>query len=562
MKKLILPFVFLSLQVYSSPCPSELARTYVIQNDYRESSVSNLANLYNNNYQNGTFYNGDGQQAMFSLGFARGLWVGGLDPNDNLMVSISTYNNSRSDFGCGPVYTGQEDREERCAFFTRAWKVTKSQVDVMRNAYAEGNLTADKIPDDILMWPAKGNPHITVLNIAEEMAPFYDNDGDGIYDPLEGDYPLALKESPDFVPHQFRFYVINDLELHTNSFGDPLTMEFHVCDYVVACTEDTESEKSVFSRITYINRGVEDIRKFKIAIWDDTDLGCYNNDYIGCSRELNCSYTYNVDGVDQETADCAETIAVPESTASVRSLIFLNKELESFRHYQNGGVGFPAPQTVDPGDPVQFYNYLDGYWLDGTPMTRGGNGYNPGSTDTTKFLFPDLPNEVEGWSMQQEAIMPQDMRTLSIFSDVDLVPGARGTFDFVDHVLIDSENIGLDVFDIYATKVNEVKQEFEQMTKGEFNCGNNIMSASETSSPNNLVNIYPNPSSTTINIALQKNLSGLLKIYSIEGTKVFEQTQRNTRLINVDVSAFTAGFYVAAFEDENGVISTSYFVKD
>ena len=43
-------------------------------------------------------------------------------------------------------------------------------------------------------------------------------------------------------------------------------------------------------------------------------------------------------------------------------------------------------------------------WSDGTPLTLGGNGYNPGSIDSSKFAFSDSPFDKNGWSMYHEEI--------------------------------------------------------------------------------------------------------------------------------------------------------------
>lgn len=181
-----------------------------------------------------------------------------------------------------------------CQFFSRIWEVSADEVDKVRVGFQNGILLVDQIPIDILEWPATGNPHVGELAPDYAMAPFHDANGDAIYDPMEGDYSIALVESPDFIPFQFRFYVFNDNALHTRSQAAQLTMDFHVIDFVIDCTERVESEAAVFSRVKYINRSVEDWREFKLGIWEDSALGCPENDFLGCAPELNCSYVYYI----------------------------------------------------------------------------------------------------------------------------------------------------------------------------------------------------------------------------------------------------------------------------
>ncbi|MBK9151897.1 MAG: hypothetical protein IPM26_13275 [Saprospiraceae bacterium] len=58
--------------------------------------------------------------------------------------------------------------------------------------------------------------------------------------------------------------------------------------------------------------------------------------------------------------------------------------MTSFTYHENGGVGNFPPATTDPqrGREDGFYNYIRGRWADGTPLTFGGSGFNPGSMDT------------------------------------------------------------------------------------------------------------------------------------------------------------------------------------
>ncbi len=449
---LILLGLAFSCILFSTPCPTELERTSVIQNDYRESTITNLAQLYNNNFRKGTCYSGNGTDSLFSTGFFKGLWASGFDPSGNLKVAASGYGIGRNtDFSCGPLIEDKTESEERCAYFTRAWKITRMEVLKLIEEFAAGDLLLMDIPNDILEWPAIGNPHISTFKLEEDLAPFFDHNEDGIYNPLDGDYPIVLTESPDFIPHQFRFYVINDADgVHFESLGDALQMEFQVMDFVVKADSSFESEKAIFTRLKCIYKGKEDLRKFKMGIWEDNHIGCGLLNYVGCSPDLNSTYIYNTNGANTM---CDDLMQVPDNLSVVKSMIFTDHSLKGFSYIIRPNEVVPSLPTPNV---LSYYNYMSGIFPDGTPLTYGGTGVNLGSVDSTLFAFPDFPNDANGWSMQTANFPISDKRTISTFLDTILVPGASTSIDLIDYILIDSVSTGLDVFNIYKENKRKV----------------------------------------------------------------------------------------------------------
>src|SRR5690606_24457744 len=51
--------------------------------------------------------------------------------------------------------------------------------------------------------------------------------------------------------------------------------------------------------------------------------------------------------------------------------------------YFNNAVGGGSAGMHDPVDAGEFYNYMTGYWADGTPVTTSGSGYNLGGGGVT-----------------------------------------------------------------------------------------------------------------------------------------------------------------------------------
>ena len=451
----------------SGQCDIFFEDSKVIQNDYREMVDIGPGNLGFTGNRPMQVKNPATEMDWFDVSFARGIWTGGYDPVGNLHLAASAYGltNSESDYVCGPIM-----QSDSCSFFERAWVISGHEIATLRSKFDNGTLFLEDIPENIIEWPAKDNPHIGSLAPDYDMAPFYDSDQDGAYDPMTGDYPIALQENPEFIPYQMAFTVFNDLTLHSESFADPMSMEFHQIDYVVSCSRSSESETSVYTRLKYLYRGLEPLSEFKFGIWDDTDLGFSGNDYAGCLPSANSTYVYNQNGIDAGTP--GPNLVIPDNTAVVKSLVLLNDDLNSFIFHRRNGVGSPDPATTDPSSANHYYSYLCAKWMDGLPITVGGNGYDPMSTDETVFAFPDLPTDANGWSMEQVFFPASDIRTVTNVTMKDeLLPGESHTIDFVDHVMIDQQNLGLSIFNNYETRINNLKAEFEGMLDGSFDCG-------------------------------------------------------------------------------------------
>ncbi len=443
-----------------------------IANKYRKNMSSTLGMISYQSEEDNYYYQ-DQETPLYYLGFAKSIWTAGTDPAGNLKFSGNTFaNTNRHDFNPGPLDENGQPLDTLCSYFNRIWKVTQFDIVSLQSMAAAGNITIDNVSQDILEWPAIGNPHFAT-DINQPLASFFDANSDGTYNALDGDYPLALEESPTFLPSEFSFLVFNDMKVHTYSQADALGMEFHQTNYVVNCTSESPSEHTVYSSIKYLYKGQETLTDFRLALWEDSDLACNVNDYQGCDQELNCTYFYNKGGVSW-TEECHDP-DVPNNNGAIRSTVFLNESMKSHRHYYLNGIGDQNPATIDPAGLQEHWDYLNNLWRDGTPLTVGNNGYNPGSTDVTQFAFPDRPNDPDGWSMQTASIdTPLDARALTTLVNGELLPGAVGRIDIADYMLYDTTRKFLEVFDIWPTRIAQIKTDFAAMKDGSYDCGGAI----------------------------------------------------------------------------------------
>lgn len=397
---------------------------------------------------------GSGVVGVSSI-FAGAVWLGGYDPFNNLKVAAQTYRSQTSnDFWPGPLDEEGKTSKEECARWDKFFRVLGDNITTHLRAFKAAEAAGlphdeENIPSDVLGWPGFGNPHFErfhgfgLPNTTQGLAGFFDYDGDGIYNPVNGDYPIIeIRGCPDpQYPDEMIFWIYNDAgNIHTSSRGFPIQMEVQVQAF--AYKTNDEINDMTFQRYKLINRATDIIERTYFAMWVDPDLGCYQDDYVGCDSTRSLMYVYNEDEIDGLTGcDCAGTPTYCTNVPILGVDYFrgpldpdvLDDEgnpteigMSSFIYYNNGSVGTNPPATNDPSAAIEYYRYLSGFWRDGTPFTVGGTGYNVGSTQFLKYAFPDAPNSQSpsAWSMCSASLDFGDRRTVQASGPFRLIQGA------------------------------------------------------------------------------------------------------------------------------------------
>ncbi|MBK7872569.1 MAG: hypothetical protein IPJ74_18745 [Saprospiraceae bacterium] len=386
--------------------------------------------------------------------YAGAVWLGGVDPAGNLKLAAKTYGSSggTSDFFSGPLNpeTGKTD-QETCArwdkFFVVKGNNIREHIRNFRQAQVEGkDYDPDMIPTDVKGWPARGNEfffdihQFDLPNTTQGLAGFWDEDGDGLYDPTQGDFPIIEIRGCSFatpeeqpIPDEMVFWIYNDAgNIHSESQGDPIQMEVQVQAFTYATND--EINDMTFQRYKLINRAIESIDSMFFAMWVDPDLGCDIDDYVGCDTTRSMAYVYNQDPVDGQTGSvCPQGVPTYGSNIPILGVDYFRGPLDefgeeigmsSFTYYnRSSGVPAPVPGTTDPNNAIEYYRYLSGSWRDGTPFSYGGDAYQePGPL--IKYAFTEAPNDLNGWSMCTQGLPSGDRRTIQASGPFRLDPGA------------------------------------------------------------------------------------------------------------------------------------------
>ena len=94
------------------------------------------------------------------------------------------------------------------------------------------------------------------------------------------------------------YWIFNDKgNVHSESQGEPIGMEIRAQAF--AFSTNDEINNMTFYNYVLINQGTQTLTNTYFGSWVDADLGCYNDDYVGCDVQRGLGYCYNGDANDE-----------------------------------------------------------------------------------------------------------------------------------------------------------------------------------------------------------------------------------------------------------------------
>ena len=295
--------------------------------------------------------------------FASGIWVGGI-VNEERRVAAARYGSYN--FWPGPLdeNTGRPVNPNDCSQYDRLYNVTRQDI-----ANYEAGLAPAR---DLADWPV------------DLGAPVIDGDGDPT------NYNLGGGDRPDIIGDQGIWWVMNDVGNEHPAGGSTAPIGIEIQALAWAFSRADALGQTTFYRYRIINKGPAPVENTYISIFSDPDLGGAGDDYVGIDTTLSLGYVYNSD--DEDSA-----YGVPPAAGYdfFQGPIVDGDTLgtTTFTTFINGG---PAG-TLDPQTAEQYYNYMQGLWGDGTPITAFEQGYQTNGP-VTKFVYPGDPVTGQFWS--------------------------------------------------------------------------------------------------------------------------------------------------------------------
>jgi len=444
--------------------------------------------------------------------FTTNLWLGGLDEGGNLYVAAQRFCQVGFDFWLGPIsndYTLIDEKNVVSDAFAQkyhhTWKVTKAEIEYHKAHYADPGYV---MPWGIANWPAHGRPE---HGESWELAPYHDADGNGWYTPYWGDYPLIRGD-------EAVFFIMNDkLNKHTES-GSNSALGLEILGMAYAFNSPDETlQNTMFLSYVLRNKSANNYKDFYFGFFTDFDLGYAFDDFIGCDTLLNMMYVYNGTEVDGNGQSWAYGENPPAQGA-----MFLNQKMSAFVYLSNN-----ASPTGDPNTALEYYNLSRAIWRDGTPMTMWGNGYNPSSTDYTKYMFTGDPVAGTGWI--EAAPMgpgsypnkPDDRRGLMSAGPFTLPVHKSLSMDIALPFARSKESkSSLSSLALLKFAAEEVQEYYEEHI-----APLPFIGIKEEKVSNDKLRVYPNPSNGRFTIESKKVIESI-ELYDMLGKKVFTDTPK------------------------------------
>ncbi|NNF01417.1 MAG: T9SS C-terminal target domain-containing protein, partial [Bacteroidia bacterium] len=371
--------------------------------------------------------------------FAGALWIGAIDDGGQLKVAAQSYRQTGIDFWAGPINTTTVEVEPtQCVFYDRQWTVRKQEVIEFRRRLRD---TSYVVPEAIQSWPGNGDP---TFNEAQFMAPFVDINGDGLYSWKDGDHPkynLGFERNGNCNEYLYGdetiWWVFNDVgNVHTET-SSPGALGLEIRAQAFASRAADEINDMTFYKYEVINRSNQVLSDRYFGQWIDNDLGNATDDYVGCDVVRGLGFCYNGDEDDETISGYGINPPAAGIDFFQGPIADLNDGIDNDRDGDIDEIGeqiimskfiyYHGVNSAPVGNPNGYrdhYLYLQGLWLDGLPITYGGDGRDP-NAPVCSFMFPwDTDTFANTWSELTAGNVPADRRFLMSVGSFTMPPGA------------------------------------------------------------------------------------------------------------------------------------------
>lgn len=573
-------FGFLLVEIDSNHSYEELSINNI------KAGVNSFGYLFNNfayipGYSTGYYtpaFEAPAGSRIHSL-FGSTLWIGGINENsdgDSMHFAGERYRQIGVDYWSGPVSNVYNDEYD--LKWLQAWILNKSQIVYHKQHYLDPGYTPI---ENISSWPGNGD---TQMGQADQLAPYFDQNNNGLYEPFLGDYPLIRGD-------QAIFFIYNDdRKSHTESGGKKLGIEIHGMAYAFEEPSDSALWNTVFVHYDIYNRSDTTYFDTYTGIFSDFDIGSPWDDYVACSVQKGTIIGYNGtdydddsgggperfvfgyhdklpamgmtilggplmdnDGIDNPLGGCDE---------GMNGLNFGNGTADDERYgltrfsYFNNGV---VHVNTDPDTASEYYNLLKGIWRDSTQILYGGNGHTQGNAvgPACKFVFPGdsdscnwgtggiLPNggynqNGNFWTEKESMNQPGDRRGIGISGPFTFKPGDRQELDFAFIFARDYE--GNDPILILLERVDAIR---EMVIEDSIIYLPTILGVNEKSIDLSNILVFPNPVNSTLNFKLPVNDNNVsYSIKNISGITVFSGKLEKGYTHSIGIESLERGVYL------------------
>jgi hypothetical protein len=557
----------------------------------------------NSGFAGGSIPKGSGKTTLFSNTF----WIGGLDDHDSLHLAAELYRQgplyssagTKPDFYAGPVMDSSQYTIYQDTTWNYVWNLKKTDIDYHKAHWNDPGY----IPiNDILTWPGNGD---VALGQAHSLAPFHDENGDGFYAPVSGDYP-------DIRGDQALFFIFNDDRgNHLETRGLKLRTEIHGMAYAFNLPGDSAFSKTIFLHYRIHNRSSQTYYNTYMGTYTDMDIGFAADDYQQCDVGRGSIIGYNgwaTDGHGEKEAYGAHPpaqsvtlLAGPRMAPAGSDRPRFDNNGHQLCNESINGAGFgdgiadnerfglmtfsyfnnpfsnPLAYMDQPVTPSDYYNYLQAIWMDSTRMVYGGNGHDgygghgpeasylfPGESDTLNWGCGCLPpNGPVNWTEVTAGNNPHDIKGVGTTGPFTFFPGAVEELDIAFVWARDyTSNDSLASVAKLRTAIDTIRKAF---LTNRLPGGGSFMGARVSAFSSGInCDLFPNPANEAVVVRFNADLKRKtrLDIYNAAGKLMATfELARGSKGTVVDVSEYPVGLYLFSITGDDLHLTKKVAVK-
>lgn len=392
-------------------------------------------------------------------------------------------------------------------------KVLKSEVDYHKLNY---NQTGYVTPMSIANWPGNGR---VWEGESLTLAPFYDANNNGSFEPNFGDYPL--------IPGDECIYAMYNEPIKNSQYG--LGLEVHRFAYIFK-NGATVNQKTVYHHFAVVNRSGQTLDSLQFSLLSDMDLGNQSNDIGLMDTTTNAFYTMNSQ-IDKGVFNHG---TYPYQIA------------EGFTSLDHRIV---SHNIQWPFSFNELMNQVNGKYADGTPI------YDSTLYTTGKFEYL-WDGDTSLTFVRKGYWQGQDTRQVSYLEPITLLPNEKACFNFA--FTYDVLNDSLDhwgALKLTQSRMQNIRSHWQN--QGSVMCLMPTLAEEEFSQID--FKIYPNPSSGKFKIQSLEPIEQI-ELVDVQGRTILLR-KANAKIIEID-EKLNSGLYVVKIMVNRSWISQRLMVLD
>jgi hypothetical protein len=434
------------------------------------------------------------------------IWLSAKDANSTKHLSAVYLTDFGSDFTPGPISNEQSST-------TQFYKDNIYVTDIFDINDHKRNPNSQI--SSIYNWPANGSQSRGEPTV---IAPFMDLNNDNIYQPEDGEYPIIYGD-------RCIYSIYNDKANQGFSKGSSMGLDIHQYTYQLSNSFNGDTlENTNFIRFVIVNRSDKDYSDFRFGTYVNMGIGNPIDDYIGTDSNTSMAFGYNGDDID-------EGFNGYSFNPPMQGAMFLNTTLTSSTAIMQDN----NPKDGLPSNAVEYINYVEGKFKDGSNKTRTGQNL---SYTSLYDYFGNL-NYEDNYSEGQLGKTPGDRNVLLVAKPAYLGKGDTLLYDMAFPYARVNFGGNTGAYDSLITLANHIKKRYNSSYSWIEKAEDNKRGLSVSTEVKQSFSIYPNPSTglftikglNTDNFSIVTNLTG-------QTLKVIDA---NTQTI--DLSEFETGIY-------------------